>query len=47
MLDMVVTLEVLKLSGWLNTDAVCRVERAAWEEGRHAELGVGRAWRRK
>ena len=26
---MVVTLEVSKLSGWLNADATCRVERRA------------------
>ena len=26
---MVVTLDVSKLSGWLNTDALCRVERQA------------------
>ena len=26
---MVVTLEVSKLSGWLNVDAPCRVERGA------------------
>ena len=29
MLDMPVTLEVSKLSGWLNADAPCRVEREA------------------
>ena len=29
MLLMVVTLEVSKLSGWLNADASCRVERRA------------------
>ena len=28
-LYMVVTLDVLKLSGWLNADAPCRVEREA------------------
>ena len=28
-LNMFVTLDVSKLSGWLNTDAPCRVERRA------------------
>ena len=32
MLAVVVTLDVLKLSGWLNARASCRVEREAWEE---------------
>ena len=32
-LNMVVTLEVLKLSGWLNADASCRVERRACDAG--------------
>ena len=35
---MVVTLDVSKLSGWLNADAPCRVERRAYD----AERGVGR-----
>ena len=35
---MVVTLDVSKLSGWLNADASCRVERRG-ERGRHAGLG--------
>ena len=35
---MVVTLVVSKLSGWLNADASCRVERRAYD----AERGVGR-----
>ena len=40
---MVVTLDVPKLSGWLNANAPCRVERAACgEEGRHAGPGDGR-----
>ena len=30
-----VTLEVSKLSGWLNTDATCRVT-CRWSKGRHA-----------
>ena len=36
MLPMVVTLDVSKLSGWLNTDAYCRVERRACNVGRGA-----------
>ena len=35
---MSVTLDVSKLSGWLNADARCRVERRAYD----AERGVGR-----
>ena len=38
MLRMVVTLDVSKLSGWLNADACCRVERRAHD----AERGAGR-----
>ena len=34
--SMFVTLEVSKLSGWLNTDARCRVERQACDVGRGA-----------
>ena len=30
---MSVTLEVSKVSGWLNADAYCRVQRGAWEAG--------------
>ena len=41
MYPMVVTLEMSKLSGWLNADASCRVEREAWEE-RGATCGAGR-----
>ena len=33
---MVVTLDVLKLSGWLNVYAFCRVERRACDAGRGA-----------
>ena len=33
---MVVTLDVSKLSGWLNADACCRVERRACDVGRGA-----------
>ena len=36
MLFMVVTLDVSKLSGWLNADAYCRVERWACDVGRGA-----------
>ena len=32
MAAMVVTLEMSKLSGWLNAAALCRVEREAWDE---------------
>ena len=35
---MVVTLDVSKLSGWLNADARCQVERRAYD----AERGAGR-----
>ena len=45
MQSMSVTLDVSRLSGWLNADALCRVKR------RHAERaaggpGGGRAWGR-
>ena len=48
MWSMVVTLDVSKLSGWLNADASCRVERRACDAGR----GVGRGresvgWRQR
>ena len=33
---MSVTLDVSKLSGWLNADADCRVERGAYNAGRGA-----------
>ena len=36
MANMFVTLTVSKLSGWLNADATCRVERRACEVGRGA-----------
>eukprot|EP00964_Phaeocystis_antarctica_P008904 scaffold4824_cov69-Phaeocystis_antarctica.AAC.2 len=36
MLRMVVTLDVSRLSGWLNDDAPCRVERRAYDAGRGA-----------
>ena len=40
---MFATLEVSKLSGWLNDDANCRVERRAYDAG-EVHLGGGRAW---
>jgi hypothetical protein len=44
MASMVVTLEVSKLSGWLKTDAPCRVEGRACDAGRERwEPGGGRA----
>ena len=39
MADMVVTLDVSKLSGWLNADADCRVERRACDAGRGLRSG--------
>ena len=39
--SMFVTLDVSKLSGWLNADAPCRVKREAYEE-RHAGWVVGK-----
>ena len=48
MARMVVTLDVSKLSGWLNADASCRVERRAYDAGRGSGRGresVGR-WQR-
>ena len=41
MLSMVVTLEVSTLSGWLNADALCRVEPRAYEAGRGAGREAG------
>ena len=40
-ISIVVTLDVSKLSGWLNAIAYCRVEREAWEEGREAGRAGG------
>ena len=37
--SMLVTLDVLKLSGWLNACASCRVQRGAWEAGDMQSLG--------
>ena len=36
-----VTLDVLKLSGWLNAVAYCRVERRKYDEGRGADREAG------
>ena len=38
---MIVTLDVSRLSGWLNADAYCRVEREASEVGRQAGRKMG------
>ena len=43
MLLMVVTLDVSKLSGWLNADANCRVERAGMRCGKRCGAGGVRA----
>ena len=40
---MLVTLDVSKLSGWLNAVAHCRVERRACDVGRGVRLGRRRA----
>ena len=48
MVRMSVTLDVSKLSGWLNADAPCRVERRAYYAGRGVgwgREGVGRRQR--
>ena len=55
MLYMLVTLDVSRLSGWLNADANCRVKREAWErqqhknkeQGRQAGPGKMRVWGRR
>ena len=39
-----VTLEVSKLSGWLNADAPCRVARRAYDAERGADWEAGEAW---
>ena len=39
MKNMVVTLDVSKLSGWLNADACCRVERAGMRCGKRCDPG--------
>ena len=45
MLFTAVTLDVSKLSGWLNADAPCRVERRACDAGR--EMRAGEAGERR
>ena len=47
MLLMVVTLDVLKLSGWLNADARCRVESRAYDAGRGVDRGQESVGRRQ
>ena len=37
---MSMTLDVSKLSGWLNAYARCRVERTAWDAGRGTARGA-------
>ena len=39
---MLVTLDVSKLSGWLNAFAFCRVERRAYDAERGVRTGGGR-----
>ena len=46
MLLMTVTLGVLKLSGWLNFFAPCRLGRRACDGGRDVREGVGRRRKR-
>ena len=41
---MLVTLEVSRLSSWLNADAPCRVERRSMRCGARCAPGGGRAW---
>eukprot|EP00964_Phaeocystis_antarctica_P090254 scaffold57707_cov44-Phaeocystis_antarctica.AAC.1 len=54
MAPMLVTLDVSKLSGWLNADALCRVQREAYKErvggaralgGGGASRGMTQLWR--
>ena len=45
MCHMAVTLDVSRLSGWLNEDASCRVKKGKGEKrGATCGLGGGRAW---
>eukprot|EP00964_Phaeocystis_antarctica_P117555 scaffold81372_cov66-Phaeocystis_antarctica.AAC.1 len=44
MLFMFVTLNVSKLSSWLNADACCRVERRAYDAGRGVGRDAGGHW---
>eukprot|EP00964_Phaeocystis_antarctica_P031104 scaffold17599_cov43-Phaeocystis_antarctica.AAC.3 len=41
---MFVTLDVSKLSGWLNADAYCRVGRREYDMRGEVWAGGGRAW---
>ena len=41
---MLVTLDVSKLSGWLNAHTDCRVERGAYDAERGVGGEVGMAW---
>ena len=51
--DIAVTLDVSKLSGWLNADAPCRVRRerigggAACGQGGGSRVGRGGRWRKQ
>ena len=47
MYRMLVTLEVSKLSGWLNAYASCRVQREGIDEGAAGGSGDGRTWGRQ
>eukprot|EP00964_Phaeocystis_antarctica_P127396 scaffold91077_cov47-Phaeocystis_antarctica.AAC.1 len=41
---MSVTLDVSRLSGWLNADALCRVERRACDADRGVGREAGKRW---
>jgi len=41
---MLVTLDVSRLSGWLNANAACRIEGRGMRCGVRCGLGGGRAW---
>ena len=45
--DMLMTLDVLMLSGWLNADAICRVKEGSIGRGGNKRAGRARAWRRR
>jgi hypothetical protein len=44
---MITTLDVSKLSGWLNADAACRVKRESIKRAATGGPGGGRAWARR
>ena len=46
MYSIVVTLDVSKLSGWLNAVTLCRVRREGIDERAAGGPGDGRAWGR-